>query len=459
MTELRFKDESVAFLAKSCNVAQFVSFDPNLKQRFSAVAGFDLDHRFDSIEDAARALFKNVGSNGLTIRSYDPARPQGWPLVRAMQSVEEVVKTAKRLTSKGLYIILHEELLDERRTSGVLLGDVIEFALLATPRCVEANEVEKFGIPASLPREVGFKILEVFYGFRPNLDFDKSLRIEWSVCPKPYGQRQDHVIVWDLEEVGEHSARPLWSWPNRFSRYVGDKTFGLMVADAVGLNVPMTHAISREGLFSFGKVTGSNVKWTRTAPAVLTPGKFPTVQGYADVFKMLQDCDPGHDKIAAVLIQHEVPPVYSGALFRNGDDLHIEGVKGRGDDFMVGKQAPEVLPDEVREKLASLYYNAEKLIGPVRLEWVYDGSLPWVVQLHVGKVDNSHPDVIVEGSPSSFERFVIDPDDLEAFRQRVDKAKAEGVGLEVVGNFGLTSHIGDILRKAGVPSRRVKPQE
>lgn len=90
---------------------------------------------------------------------------------------------------------------------------------------------------------------------------------------------------------------------------------------------------------------------------------------------------------------------------------------------------------------------------------MYDGSLPWVVQLHVGKVDNSHPDVIVEGSPSSFERFVIDPDDLEAFRQRVDKAKAEGVGLEVVGNFGLTSHIGDILRKAGVPSRRVKPQE
>jgi len=210
-------------------------------------------------------------------------------------------------------------------------------------------------------------------------------------------------------------------------------------------------------LFSFGKDTGSNVRWTRSAPAVLTPGKFPTIQGYADVFKMLQDCDPMHDKIAAVLIQHEVPPIYSGALFRCGEELHIEGVKGRGDDFMVGKRGPEVLPEDVKSKLASLYYMAEKVIGPVRLEWVHDGKVPWVVQMHVGRVDNARPDVIVEGASKIFERYVIDPDDLEAFRHRVDKAKADGVGLEVVGNFGLTSHIGDILRHAGVPSRRVKP--
>src|SRR6267378_6225247 len=41
-----YKDESLDRLANLGNVAQFVSFGPDLQQRFSRISGFDPNHRF-----------------------------------------------------------------------------------------------------------------------------------------------------------------------------------------------------------------------------------------------------------------------------------------------------------------------------------------------------------------------------------------------------------------------------
>lgn len=453
--EGHFKDEILSKLAEKVNVAQFVSFDANLKQRFSRVRNLIPNHVFSSLQESITALFEASIENELNIRSFDPFNAKGWPLIRGLKTVEETVEKAKELTGRNLHIIIHEEISDDNKTSGVLLGNVIEFAPLTTPRCVEANEVAKYGPPASLPKNVGIKILEKVYGFRIDLDFPSNYRVEFSILPKPYGHLKKNVMVWELEDVGRIDSKPTWDWPNRFSKYVGDKTFGLLLADAIGLKVPHTKVIGRNSVFNFGRQTSSSMVWTRTCPAVQTPGKFPTFRGYSDIFKLLSESDPNHDLISSVLVQDEVPAVYSGAMHK-ASELHIEGVKGLGDDFMLGKKSPEQLPDSLKEKLYSMYNFTEGIIGPVRFEWVFDGSDVWVVQMHKGLAE-SHSDVIVEGSSEKFERYILNPDDLESFRKRVELAKSEGTGLEVVGNFGLTSHVGDILRKAGVPSKRSRP--
>jgi hypothetical protein len=42
---------------------------------------------------------------------------------------------------------------------------------------------------------------------------------------------------------------------------------------------------------------------------------------------------------------------------------------------------------------------------------------------------------------------------IEAFREVVAEAMSKGEGVVILGNVGVTSHFGDILRKAQVPSR------
>ena len=42
---------------------------------------------------------------------------------------------------------------------------------------------------------------------------------------------------------------------------------------------------------------------------------------------------------------------------------------------------------------------------------------------------------------------------LEALRQLIPLAEKELVGIRLIGDVGITSHFGDILRKAKIPSR------
>src|SRR5262249_7921186 len=54
--DLHFKDAVLDRLAESANVAQFVSFDPNLNQRHSRVNGFPPNHRFEDASEAVHSL-------------------------------------------------------------------------------------------------------------------------------------------------------------------------------------------------------------------------------------------------------------------------------------------------------------------------------------------------------------------------------------------------------------------
>ena len=64
--------------------------------------------------------------------------------------------------------------------------------------------------------------------------------------------------MWEYETSDSAPASANLAWPNRFSRHIGDKAFGLLVADVMGLQVPKTTVLARRvAPFSFGEPTGS----------------------------------------------------------------------------------------------------------------------------------------------------------------------------------------------------------
>jgi hypothetical protein len=435
-------------LADIANVAQFVSFGPDLGERYSRVRVYPANRRFGSPEAAAAALLAASPEGSINVRSYAPGSSKGREFIYAVRSASEAASHVRRLATEGLFTIANETVdVRDGGVSGVAFGDLIEFSPGDTPRCVEKPGT------AAFPRGVGIRVLEAVYGFRPALDYDPTLRVEFSIHPLRRGLRRDHTIIWELEEFAALPAAPPVRWPNHFSRFLGDKAFGLLVAWAFDLPVPDTTVVSRNvPPVRFGRRTGSAETWLRTCPKEQAPGKFTTRRGWADPFRLLESEDPSGAHLASVLAQEGVDAVYSGALLTTADGVAlIEGVEGLGDGFMLGAAAPEVLPAEVYEGVRRLWKAASDRLGPVRLEWVYDGREVWVVQLHCGASPTAG-DEIYPGTPSEFVRFAVS-DGLEALRRLLDRVGGSHIGVVLVGEVGLASHMGDLLRKAGVPSR------
>jgi hypothetical protein len=131
-------------------------------------------------------------------------------------------------------------------------------------------------------------------------------------------------------------------------------------------------------------------------------------------------------------------------------ELTIEGTRGFGDDFMVGRAGRVSLPTSVLADVHALYRSAAEALGPVRMEWVHDGDKPWVVQFHRG-ASPSAGSVIYPGDTSQARRFSV-TDGLEALRRFISETGVAERGLVLVGDVGVTSHFGDVLRKARIPS-------
>ena len=103
-----------------------------------------------------------------------------------------------------------------------------------------------------------------------------------------------------------------------------------------------------------------------------------------------------------------------------------------------------------RDSVLHLYHAAATHLGPVRFEWVYDGEKTWIVQLHKGATA-SLGNVIYPGEPTSFHRFEV-KEGIENLRKLIQRIKKDE-GIVIAGEIGITSHLGDLLRKAKIPSR------
>ncbi|WP_119165389.1 hypothetical protein [Algihabitans albus] len=463
--ELR-KDEALDQLAERINVAQFVAYAPTPErpeQTFCRLRGHRANEPFSSLRLAAEELLRNSPDRAVNVRSYLPKDPRSKPFRYGLDRLDDIVEVARSALDDGFYVILNETVdVNDGGVSGVIEGGIVEFAPDDTPRCVEKPGT------ASLPLEWGRRLLETVYGFAPELTAEPGERLEFSIHPKPRGWRDTQTLGWEVEEVGTHSLTPRLAWPNRFSRLIGDKAYGLMMAHLAAAPVPLTSVFARRlrgRAFSFGQETDGRDVWVRTCPIEPVPGRYATRHGWIEPFALLEAEDPDPQEwsdpdlhlsdlrhiLASAIVQSGVPAVWSGAYYVDGAGKGLaEGVAGAGDSFMLGREAPQELPAQLRVEIERLAARLDEVFGPVRFEWVYDGETLWLVQLHRGSTA-SQGDIIVPGAAAQWVRFAVG-DGLGALRERLETLPPD-TGLEVVGRVGLTSHIADVLRRAGVPAR------
>jgi hypothetical protein len=84
------------------------------------------------------------------------------------------------------------------------------------------------------------------------------------------------------------------------------------------------------------------------------------------------------------------------------------------------------------------------------MEWVDDGSRTWVVQLHSGATV-ARGRTIYPGHARVFHRFDTS-EGLPALYRLIDSIDRGTDGIILAGNIGMTSHMGDVLRRAKIPS-------
>ncbi|RWP09994.1 hypothetical protein [Mesorhizobium sp.] len=444
------KDEVLNGLATVGNVAQFVALRPNagmLEQSYSRIAGHSPNHRFATVNESLAELIARSGEGKLNVRSYRPHDPRSREFVYGLELLDDVLAHANRLAADGLHLIVNETIdVHDGGVSGVLQGDTVEFAPDDTPRCVEKPGV------ASLPFLQAIDVLSTVYGFKPELRAASGERTEFSIHPIKRGWQQAHTLLWEHETNVPGATTAAQRWPNHFSRFLGDKTFGLLVAQTLGMQVPRTVVVNRRvAPFVFGTPTGSAEVWTRTCPVEPHPGLYTTVKGWTDPFALLASEDPEGKIVASVLRQDAVPAGHSGAAIVDADgNLIIEGRSGEGDRLMLGIELPEMLPTNVTDGVRSVYRKLRDTLGPVKFEWVHDGARVWVIQLHRGATSSSAT-TIVPGDAHTWAEFKVE-DGLDRLRVLLEQLPPNA-GVSVIGEIGLTSHIADVLRRAGLPAR------
>ena len=450
------KDDKLSFMYKKigCNIARYISIAPDMKIRY-IYTDKEYEYKGD-LRECIIDLIQHSSLKSVNIRSFSIEAMKGNELIygKKVDDIDEIMNIIHKNCGANKYSIINETIdVNDGGVSGVVFGNIIEFAPNDTPKCVEKPNI------CCLERDMGIHILKTVYGFAPEINFDGVYRVEFSLHPKREGICKEHTIIWEFEEFDKYEYDTKIQWPNKFSQFIGDKTFGLIIADYLGFNVPYTTVISRNvAPFSFGKETGLREKWIRTAPIVKEPGKYYTGDKWTDPFNLMQNEEAKGDNeinIAAILSQNAIEPIYSGGaiISKNKDNDVIEGVAGAGDNFMLGANEMTDLPNGILENLKILldrirkYYN---ILGDVSIEWVFDGSKIWLVQLNQIK-NTGGGTVIVCGNPITYEKFYV-KEGLEGLRKKINEIKDKNIGIELVGDVGISSHFGDILRQSNVPS-------
>jgi hypothetical protein len=441
----QLKDERLAQVAAKQSVAIFASFEPeSVHLRYFETSG-DLGTKSD-LSACIRMLLRESREHRLNVRSFSVGDTKGSPFIYGLETVEAVVKAVRELASLGLYTIVNETIdVHDGGVSGVRIGNVVEFLPDTTPRGVETGE----SVQMSVAMAEG--LLSTAYGFGVSLPGDRGERVEFSLHPSRVGTRHSHLLTWEVEDVASPMPEPRVSWPNAFSRLVGDKTFGLLVADYLGANVPRTTAMPRRlAPFVFGTPTGTGEKWLRTAPAEQQPGRFTTLDTWDDMYDLVKREDP-ESEIAAVLAQEAVASVFAGATTSLDDGtILVEGVRSSGNLFMLGEAPSVLLPAEVVQQVEAVVKSLSLRLGPVGTEWAYDGERVWILQVHIATP-------IARGAISAGEatewRDYYPSEGLSALRALIEEIEGSATGVLVKERIGITSHVGDLLRKHGIPAR------
>ena len=72
---MHYKDSILDNLAARANVAQFVSFDPTLEQRYARIYGYEANYKFTSLTDAISAILA-IARTFIKYPQFRPPRPE-----------------------------------------------------------------------------------------------------------------------------------------------------------------------------------------------------------------------------------------------------------------------------------------------------------------------------------------------------------------------------------------------
>lgn len=486
------KDEKLNKIADEFNIAQFASFEAYTgKMRFNNIKNFKPNFPFGNTLTCIIQIMDNSSYKTLNIRTFKDETSKSNPFVYGLNDIDEIEATIMGFIEQGYYVIISETIdVSDNGVSGVILGNTISFSPDATPRCVEGNNI------CTLPTSVGLFILKTVYNVNLfnvfQFDMNKTKfnqRIEFSVHPNRIGYKDDYYLIWEIEEVNWDTIQPFSIneiiWPNTFSKLLGDKVFGLLVAHTYDQNVPMTTVINKRiPPFTFGKSTDNNETWIRTCPSIPYPGRFTTVKNWKDPFMLLRKDEStftDDEYIPSIVSQKHITAKYSGAAIPTGDNgniVIIEGVEGTGENFMLGSQDRCELPEIIKMKIERIFYRLKEKIGIIQFEWVCDfNETIWIVQLHKPKHFSKNEIIVVPPEVTNYIdvntengignlKDIIDymqcmekhgdlfnTEILEALNKDFSNTVDEPIGINLIGNVSVVSHFGDLLRKAQIPSK------
>lgn len=449
------------------NVAKFISFAPgeNLSIRHCCINSYELSEEQKKLtpEQLVKLLFEEA-EKLVSVRTFKIGQESGNPVFFDQNNLDIVLDIVNKHTKMGYYVIVNEGLhFINSEVSGVMFGSLIEFAPAQSPRCVE-----KKGATCVLPVKLGLNILKRIYQILTLDKFNPHQRVEFSIYPYKCGVYSQNTIIWEVSEFDENDPNipveiPKIIWPNPFSRVLGDKVFGLLVCNFMNYLVPKTIVLNKYFIpFTFGTSIKDNgiEYWCRSCPGERLPGQLPSVNKNFNVFDLMRQAEKLVEKesyIPSLIVQEGVKSIYSGSVITTRDgEIVIEGVKGRGDEFMLGNKVSEFLPSDVIklvEATSQSIIDHSFISNEIEFEWVYDGKHLWIVQLSVGKNMVSRS-IVVEGAVNEYLKF--DPSKsasaLTDLAEVIRKAKEINAGISIIGNVGRTSHIVHLLIKEQIPS-------
>jgi hypothetical protein len=149
------KDAHLDRLSWTANVVQFVSFGPDLRQRFSRALGMPPNHQFNDLQSACEHLLRATPEHAANIRTFHPDRLKSSVFLYRLTSLDDILGRLRQLASDGWYTIVNETVdVADGGVSGVCHSGIVECAPGDTPRCVAySGEAEQHsGLkPNSIP--------------------------------------------------------------------------------------------------------------------------------------------------------------------------------------------------------------------------------------------------------------------------------------------------------------------
>lgn len=143
MTEL-LKDDKLALMIEKlgCNTAKFISITPNKRIKHIYI---DKNYTYNGdLKKCILDLIKSSNSKSINIRSFSLTSMKGHSLVygKKKDDIDEIIRIIQENCELNKYSIINETIdINDGGVSGVVLGNIIEFAPNDTPKCVEKPQV------------------------------------------------------------------------------------------------------------------------------------------------------------------------------------------------------------------------------------------------------------------------------------------------------------------------------